>query len=186
MLSLHEASLAIKFIIKSGRKIMFVGTKKQIKNCVKKEALKLNMPYVTERWLGGMLTNFLTIKKSLRKMLSIDKIMKEFSYKNLAKKEKLILSREKSRLNILLGGISNLTKLPGALFIIDINKEHIAVKEAIKMGVTTFAIVDTNVNPSCINYPIPGNDDSSRSVSLILKYIGSVIFNSLKDKKDKK
>merc|ERR1739848_335802 len=102
MLSLHEASLAIKFIIKPGRKIMFVATKKQIRNCVKKEALKLNMPYVTERWLGRMLTNFLTIRKSLKKMFSIDKIMKEFSYRNLAKKEKLVLSREKSKLNVLL------------------------------------------------------------------------------------
>lgn len=185
-LSLNEVFLVIKFIIRSGRKIMFVATKKQIKESVEKEAIRLNMPYVTERWLGGMLTNFSTIRKSLKKMSSVDKIMKEPSYQNLAKREKLMLNREKHKLEKLLGGINNLTRLPGALFIVDINKEHIAVKEARKMGIITFAIVDTNVNPNYVDYPIPGNDDSFKSVSLIIKSIGSAIEEGLIDRqKDK-
>jgi small subunit ribosomal protein S2 len=133
-----------------------------------------------------MLTNFSTIRKSLKKMSSVDKIMKEPSYQNLAKREKLMLNREKHKLEKLLGGINNLTRLPGALFIVDINKEHIAVKEARKMGIITFAIVDTNVNPNYVDYPIPGNDDSFKSVSLIIKSIGSAIEEGLIDRqKDK-
>lgn len=175
LIYLNKAALAIKFIIQSGKKIMFIATKKQIKNFIKEESLKLNMPYITERWLGGMLTNFFTIKKLLKKMFFIDKIIKENSYQNFAKREKLMLIRKKNKLEKLLGGISSLVKLPSALFIIDINKEHIAVKEAQKVGIITFAIVDTNVNPNLINYPIPGNDDSFKSVSLIIKYISSII-----------
>merc|ERR1712166_1650881 len=141
---------------------------------IESEALRLNMPYVTERWLGGMLTNFSTIKKSLKKMISVDKMMKEVSYQNLAKREKLMINRKKYKLEKLLGGMNNLTRLPAALFLIDTNKEHIAIKEAQKMGIVVFALVDTNSNPNLVNYPIPGNDDSTKSISIIVKNIGIV------------
>ncbi len=145
---LDEASNAIKQIVRSGKKVMFVATKKQAKDLVASEAQRLNMPFVTERWLGGMLTNFATIRKSLKKMSSLDKLMKEDAYKNLAKKERLMVSRDKEKMETVLGGIADLSRLPAALFIVDIKREHIAIAEAKKLGIPVFALVDTNSNPN--------------------------------------
>ncbi|MEL6561984.1 MAG: 30S ribosomal protein S2, partial [Bacteroidota bacterium] len=153
--NLDLAANAIKNIVKSGRKIMFVATKKQAKDLVAEEAARLKMPYVTERWLGGMLTNFSTIRKSLKKMASMDKMMKEDSYKALAKRERLMITREKEKLQRVLGGISDLTRLPAALFVVDIKREHIAIAEAHKLNIPVFAMVDTNSDPNKVDYPIP-------------------------------
>ncbi len=183
---LEEASNALKSVVKSGRKIMFVATKKQAKDIVAEEAKRLNMPYVTERWLGGMLTNFATIRKSLKKLSSIDKMMKEESYTNLAKRERLMKTREKEKLERILGGIADLTRLPAALFIIDMKKEHIAVKEAKKLNIPVFAMVDTNSDPTGADFPIPANDDAFKSISLIATYIGSVIEEGLNERKKDK
>ena len=164
---LEEASNAIKQIVRSGKKIMFVATKKQAKDLVAAEAQRLNMPYVTERWLGGMLTNFATIRKSLKKMSSLEKLMKEDSYKNLAKKERLMVSRQKDKMEVVLGGIADLSRLPAALFVVDIKREHIAIAEAQKLGIPVFALVDTNSNPNEVDFPIPANDDAFKSVPLL-------------------
>ena len=157
---LEEASNAIKQIVRSGKKIMFVATKKQAKDLVAAEAQRLNMPYVTERWLGGMLTNFATIRKSLKKMSSLEKLMKEDGYKNLAKKERLMVTRQKEKMETILGGIADLSRLPAALFVVDIKREHIAIAEAQKLGIPVFALVDTNSNPNEVEFPIPANDDA--------------------------
>ena len=157
---LEEASNAIKQIVRSGKKVMFVATKKQAKDLVAAEAQRLNMPFVTERWLGGMLTNFATIRKSLKKMSSLEKMMKEDSYKNLAKKERLMVSRQKDKMENGLGGIADLSRLPAALFVVDIKREHIAIAEAQKLGIPVFALVDTNSNPNEVDFPIPANDDA--------------------------
>ena len=183
---LEEASNALKNVVKSGRKIMFVATKKQAKDIVAEEAKRLNMPYVTERWLGGMLTNFATIRKSLKKLSSIDKLMKEESYTNLAKRERLMKTREKEKLERILGGIADLTRLPAALFVIDMKKEHIAVKEAKKLNIPVFAMVDTNSDPTGADFPIPANDDAFKSISLIANYIGGVIEEGLNERKKDK
>ncbi len=180
---LDEASSALKGVVRSGRKIMFVATKKQAKDIVAQQARELNMPYVAERWLGGMLTNFATIRKSLKKLSSIDKLMKDESYKNLAKRERLMKSREKEKLERILGGISDLTRLPAALFVIDVKREHIAVKEAQKLNIPVFGLVDTNSDPSGVDFPIPGNDDAFKSISLILGQVGKVIEEGLAERK---
>merc|ERR1711916_378350 len=163
----EEAAEALKAVVRSGRKVMFVATKKQAKEVVETAAQKLNMPYVTERWLGGMLTNFATIRKSLKKMASIDKLMKDEAYTNLAKRERLMVSREKEKLERILGGIADLTRLPAALFIVDVKREHIAVAEAQKLNIPVFGIVDTNSDPNKIDFPIPGNDDAYKSIKLL-------------------
>jgi small subunit ribosomal protein S2 len=190
LVCLEEASNAIKQIVRSGKKVMFVATKKQAKDLVAEEARRLNMPYVTERWLGGMLTNFATIRKSLKKMTSIDKLMKEEAYKNLAKKERLMITRQREKLDSVLGGISDLTRLPAALFIVDIKREHIAISEAKKLGIPVFALVDTNSNPNEADFPIPSNDDAYKSISLLVKAFGAAIEEGLserrKDKEDAK
>jgi small subunit ribosomal protein S2 len=183
---LEEASFAMKNIVRSGRKIMFVATKKQAKDIVSDEAKRLNMPYVTERWLGGMLTNFATIRKSLKKLSQIDKMMKDEAYTNLAKKERLMLTREKAKLEKQLGGIVDLNRLPAALFVIDVKREHIAVAEAQKLNIPVFAMVDTNSDPSVTDFPIPANDDAFKSISLITKHIGSVIEEALNERKKDK
>lgn len=187
---LDEAALALQSIVRSGRKVMFVATKKQAKEVVETAAKRLNMPFVTERWLGGMLTNFATIRKSLKKMASIDKLMKDESYTNLAKRERLMISREKEKLERVLGGIADLNRLPAALFVIDIKREHIAVTEAQKLNIPVFALVDTNSDPSQVDYPIPGNDDAWKSINLITGYIARSIEEGLaerkKDKEDAK
>ena len=183
---LEEASSAIKNIVRSGRKVMFVATKKQAQGIVSEEAARLNMPYVTERWLGGMLTNFATMRKSLKKLQGIDKLMKEESYKNLAKRERLMKTREKEKLERVLGGITDLTRLPAALFIVDIKREHIAVNEAKKLNIPVFALVDTNSDPNKVDFPIPGNDDAYKSVETITKAIGRAIEEGLQERKTEK
>ncbi|MFN5331782.1 MAG: 30S ribosomal protein S2 [Bacteroidota bacterium] len=183
---LEEASNAIKQIVRSGKKIMFVATKKQAKDLVAAEAQRLNMPYVTERWLGGMLTNFATIRKSLKKMSSLEKLMKEDSYKNLAKKERLMVSRQKDKMEVVLGGIADLSRLPAALFVVDIKREHIAIAEAQKLGIPVFALVDTNSNPNEVDFPIPANDDAFKSVSLLVKAFGEAIEEGLSERKKDK
>ncbi|WP_109830986.1 30S ribosomal protein S2 [Reichenbachiella versicolor] len=180
---LEEASNALKQIVKSGRKVMFVATKKQAREIVSTEAQKLRMPYVTDRWLGGMLTNFATIRKSLKKMSSIDKMMKEDSFKALAKRERLMISREKVKLERVLGGISELTRLPAALFVVDIKREHIAIKEAQKLNIPVFALVDTNSDPNQVDFPIPANDDAYKSIELLMKFIGSQVEEALAERK---
>lgn len=181
--SLEEASNAVKSIVRSGRKVMFVATKKQARAIVSEEAKRLNMPFVTERWLGGMLTNFATIRKSLKKMSGIEKLMKDEAFKNLAKKERLMKTREKAKLEKLLGGISDLTRLPAALFVIDVKREHIAVAEAKKLGIPVFALCDTNSNPNAVTYPIPGNDDAFKSIEIITKAFGKAIEDGLAQRK---
>ena len=184
--ALEQASYALKNIVRSGRKVLFVATKKQARDIVAQEADRLNMPFVTERWLGGMLTNFTTIRKSLKKMASIDKMMKDETYQNLAKRERLMISREKEKMERVLGGISDLNRLPAALFIVDVKREHIAVNEARKLNIPVFAIVDTNSDPTGIDFPIPANDDAFKSLDLITKHIGAVIEEGLSERKKDK
>lgn len=184
--NLEEAAIAMKGIVRSGRKVMFVATKKQAKEVVENEARRLKMPFVTERWLGGMLTNFSTIRKSLKKMASIDKLMKDEAYSNLAKRERLMIHREREKLEKVLGGIADLNRLPAALFVIDIKREHIAVSEAQKLNIPVFAMVDTNSDPNQADYPIPSNDDAFKSIQLITKYIGSVLEGGLQERKKDK
>ncbi len=186
LVSLDEAANAIKSIVKSGRKVMFVATKKQAQEVVSEEAKRLRMPYVTDRWLGGMMTNFATIRKSLRKMSSIDKMMKEEAYQNLAKRERLMLTREREKLEKVLGGIADLTRLPAALFVVDIKREHIAVKEAQKLNIPVIGMVDTNSDPNEVQYPIPANDDAYKSISLIVKHIGKAVEEGLIERKQQK
>jgi len=180
---LEEATSAIKQIVKSGRKVLFVATKKQAKEIVAKYAQDVNMPYVTERWLGGMLTNFATVRKSIKKMSNIDKMTTEGTYSVLSKKEKLMIQRERVKLETLLGGIADLNRLPAALFIVDIKKEHIAVSEAQKLNIPTFAMVDTNSDPESIDFPIPANDDASKSIELICSVVAQAIKEGLEERK---
>jgi small subunit ribosomal protein S2 len=184
LVALDEATAAIRNIAKSGRKILFVATKKQAQEIVAEEARRLKMPYVTDRWLGGMLTNFATVRKSLKKMSTIDKMMKDPEQsKALAKREKLMLSREREKLDRVLGGIADLSRLPAALFVVDVKREHIAVKEAQKLNLPVFAICDTNSNPELVDFPIPANDDASKSVSLIVSLVGKAIEEGLSERK---
>jgi len=183
---LDEATFALKNIVRSGRKIMFVATKKQAKDYVTEEAKRLNMPYVTERWLGGMLTNFATIRKSLKKLAQIDKLMKDEAFSNLAKRERLMITREKAKLERLLGGITDLNRLPAALFVIDVKREHIAVTEAQKLNIPVFAMVDTNSDPKGVDFPIPANDDAFKSISIITGHICKVIEEALSERKKDK
>jgi small subunit ribosomal protein S2 len=182
----EEAAAAIKQIVKSGRKVLFVATKKQAKDIVADYAKTVNMPFITERWLGGMLTNFATVRKSIKKMSNIDKLTKDGTYANLSKKERLMIQRERIKLETLLGGISDLNRLPAALFLIDVKKEHIAVSEALKLNIPTFAMVDTNSDPSNIDFPIPANDDATKSISLITGIIIQAIVEGLEERKREK
>ncbi|AWW29852.1 30S ribosomal protein S2 [Echinicola strongylocentroti] len=186
LVCLEEASNALKQIVRSGKKVMFVATKKQAKDLVAEEAARLKMPFVTERWQGGMMTNFATIRKSLKKMSSIDKMMKEEAYTNLAKKERLMITRQREKLENVLGGIADLTRLPAALFVVDIKREHIAIAEAKKLGIPVFALVDTNSNPGEADFPIPANDDAFKSISLLVKAVGSAIEEGLSERKKDK
>jgi len=182
----EDAAQAIKQIVKSGRKVLFVATKKQAKDIVADYAKSVNMPFVTERWLGGMLTNFATVRKSIKKMSNIDKLTKDGTFSNLSKKERLMIQRERVKLENLLGGISDLNRLPAALFLIDVKKEHIAVSEALKLNIPTFAMVDTNSDPSNIDFPIPANDDATKSISLITGIVMQAIQEGLDERKREK
>jgi small subunit ribosomal protein S2 len=180
---LQETAAALKAIARSGKKIMFVGTKKQAKEIVTECARKVNMPFVTERWLGGMLTNFNTVRKSVKKMQSIDKLLTEStSAESLTKKEKLTLGRDRDKMDKVLGGIAQLGRVPAALFIIDIGHEHIALAEAKRLGITTFGMVDTNCDPNKVDFAIPSNDDATKSIAIITQYITAAIAEGLAER----
>ncbi|MBQ9638972.1 MAG: 30S ribosomal protein S2 [Bacteroidales bacterium] len=166
-----EAAAALKQIAKSGKKVLFVATKKQAKDVVAEMVKTVDMPFVTERWPGGMLTNFTTIRKAVKKMNNLDQMMKDKDFNAISKRERLQIQRERAKLDKNLGSIADLTRLPSALFVVDINKEHIAVAEARRLNIPTFALVDTNTNPELIDFPIPANDDASKSIAAILKYM---------------
>jgi small subunit ribosomal protein S2 len=183
---LEEAANAIKNIVKSGRKILFVATKKQAKEMIENEAKRVNMPFITERWLGGMLTNFSTVRKSIKKLQTLDKMATDGTYANMAKKERLMVEREKEKLRRVLGGIADLNRLPAALFIVDIKREHIAIAEAHKLNIPTFAMVDTNSDPTVVDYAIPANDDAAKSIALISRVITDAIVEGLAERKKEK
>ena len=183
---IEEASEALSKIASSGRKILFVATKKQAKDIVSQSAQKVNMPYITERWPGGMLTNFITIRKAVKKMAAIDRMKKDGTFETLSKKEKLQVERLRSKLEKNLGSISEMTRLPGALFVVDIKRENIAIKEAQKLKIPIFAMVDTNSDPREVNYVIPSNDDATKSIDKILSLVVDAIGNGLKERKDEK
>ena len=183
---MDEAANALCQLAKSGKRVLFVATKKQAKDVVAELAQKVNMPYVTERWPGGMLTNFATIRKAVKKMTNIDKMMTSDAYKSLSKREKLQIEREREKLEKNLGSIADLSRLPSALFVVDIMKEHIAVAEARKLNIPTFAIVDTNTNPNLIDFPIPAKDDASKSIALIVGKMVDAIEEGITERKNNK
>lgn len=183
LVKLDEAALAVKQIAKSGRKILFVATKKQAKDIVAERVKQVGMPYVTERWPGGMLTNFPTIRKAVKKMTSIDKMATDGTFDNLSKREKLQIARQRAKLEKNLGSIADLTRLPAAMFIVDITKEHIALREARRLNIPIFAMVDTNSDPKLVDFPIPANDDASKSISLIVDLISGAIQEGLEERK---
>jgi len=186
VVKIDEAASAMKHIAKSGKKVLFVATKKQAKEIVAEKVKAVNMPYVTERWPGGMLTNFPTIRKAVKKMSSIDKMATDGTFLNLSKRERLQVTRQRAKLEKTLGSIIDLTRLPSALFIVDITKEHIAVREAKRLGIPVFAMVDTNSDPSDIEFPIPANDDASKSISLIIGILCQAIEEGLNERKIEK
>lgn len=179
---LQETAAALKQIAKSGKKIMFVATKKQAKEIVTECAKRVNMPYATERWLGGMLTNFNTVRKSVKKMQSIEKMLNDGSAENLTKKERLTLTRDKDKMEKVLGGIAQMGRLPAALFLVDIGVEHIALAEAKRLGITTFGMVDTNCDPNKVDFAIPANDDATKSIAIITNYITAAIAEGLAER----
>ena len=184
---LEEACVALEKLSAAGKSVLFVATKKQAKEVVAKHAQELNQPYITERWPGGMLTNFVTIRKAVKKMNAIDKMKKDGTFETLSKKEKLQLDRQRANLEKNLGSIANMTRLPSAVFVVDILREHIAVTEAKKLGIPVFAIVDTNSDPRKVDFVIPGNDDASKSVDMILSIVGEAMKQGASQKKaDKK
>ena len=180
---IEETSEALKKIANSGRKILFVATKKQAKDIVSEKAKAVNMPYITERWPGGMLTNFVTIRKAVKKMAHIDRMKQDGSFDALSKREKLQINRQREKLEKNLGSISDMTRLPGALFIVDIKKEHIAVAEALKLNIPIFAMVDTNSDPRLVDYVIPANDDASKSIDKVLGFVTDAIAEGLSERK---
>ena len=183
---LQETAAALKSIAKSGKKIMFVATKKQAKEIVSDCAKRVNMPYVTERWLGGMLTNFNTVRKSVKKMQSIEKMLNDGSIDNLTKKERLTLTRDKDKMEKVLGGIAQISRVPAALFLVDIGHEHIALAEAKRLNITTFGMVDTNCDPNKVEYAIPSNDDATKSIAIIVNYIVAAIAEGLAERQAEK
>ena len=186
VVKIDEAAEALKAIAKSGRKILFVSTKKQGKDAVATKAQEVGMPYITERWAGGMLTNFPTIRKAVKKMGSIDKMMSDGTFDNISKREKLQIVRQREKLEKNLGSIADLTRLPSAVFVVDVMKEHIAVSEAQRLGIPVFAIVDTNSNPNNIDFVIPANDDASSSIEVILGAVCDAIKEGLEERKVEK
>ena len=183
---LQEAAAALKAIARSGKKIMFVATKKQAKEIVMESAKKVNMPFVTERWLGGMLTNFNTVRKSVKKMQSIEKLLADGSAESLTKKEKLTLTRDKEKMEKVLGGIAAISRVPSALFIVDIGHEHIAMAEAKRLNISTFGMVDTNCDPNKVDFAIPSNDDATKSIAIIVNYITAAIAEGLQERQSNK
>ena len=179
---LQEAAAAMKAIARSGKKIMFVATKKQAKEIVSECAKKVNMPYVTERWLGGMLTNFNTVRKSVKKMQSIEKMLADGSAENLTKKERLTLTRDKDKMEKVLGGIAQISRIPAALFMVDIGHEHIALAEAKRLNIGTFGVVDTNCDPNKVDFPIPANDDATKSIAIVVNYLTAAIAEGLQER----
>jgi small subunit ribosomal protein S2 len=186
IVKIDEACAAMKQMAKSGRKILFVATKKQAKEIVAERVKKINMPYVTERWPGGMLTNFPTIRKAVKKMASIDKMATDGTFDNMSKRERLQIARQRAKLEKNLGSIADLTRLPAALFVVDISKEYIAVHEAQRLNIPVFAIVDTNSNPNEVDFPIPANDDASKSIALIVDIVCKAIYEGLEERKMEK
>ncbi|HRD08091.1 MAG TPA: 30S ribosomal protein S2 [Saprospiraceae bacterium] len=180
---LDKSAFAAKQIVKSGRKILFVATKKQAKDIVAEAARSVGMPYVTERWLGGMMTNFATIRRSVKKMQNIDRMLNDTTLTSITKKERLTLTRERAKLEKELGGIANLNRIPSALFIVDIHHEHIALAEAKRLGIKTFGMVDTNSDPNKVDFPIPANDDASKSVKIIVSYVVEAIREGLEERR---
>ena len=184
VVALEQAQSFVKVVIRSGRKVMFVATKKQAQEIVSEEARRLKMPFVTDRWLGGMLTNFSTIKKSLKKMQSIEKMLKdETTAKNIAKRERLMLDRERIKLERVLGGVADLSRLPAAIFVVDLKREHLAVAEAHRLNIPVIAMCDTNSNPESVEFAIPSNDDAYKSISLITLAIGKAIEEGIMERK---
>jgi small subunit ribosomal protein S2 len=183
---LQEAAAAMKAIARSGKKIMFVATKKQAKEIVMESAQRVNMPFVTERWLGGMLTNFNTVRKSVKKMQSIEKLLADGSAENLTKKEKLTLTRDKDKMEKVLGGIAQISRVPAALFMVDIGHEHIALSEAKRLNISTFGMVDTNCDPNKVDFAIPANDDATKSIAIIVNYITAAIAEGLSERMNDK
>ena len=186
VVKIDEAAAAAKQIAKSGRKILFVATKKQAKDVVAEKALSIGMPYITERWAGGMLTNFPTIRKAVKKMSSIDKMATDGTFENMSKRERLQITRQREKLEKNLGSIADLTRLPSALFVIDVMKENIAVKEAQRLGIPVFGVVDTNSNPNDVDFVIPANDDATKSVEIILNAICAAVQEGLEERKVEK
>lgn len=186
IVKLDEAASALKQIAKSGKKILFVATKKQAKDIVSERVGAVNMPYVTERWSGGMLTNFSTVRKAIRKMSQIDKMESDGTFQTLSKRERLQVTRQRAKLEKNLGSIADLTRIPAAMFIVDVKKEHIAVAEARNLGIPVFAMVDTNSDPRQIQFPIPSNDDASKSIAKVLDYVTQAIGEGLAERKSEK
>lgn len=183
---LDTAARAMQSIAKSGRKILFVATKKQARDIVTEAAQSVNMPYVTDRWLGGMMTNFSTIRRSVKKMENIDRMLADGSLTSITKKEKLTLTRERNKLEKVLGGVAKLNRIPSAMFVVDITNEHLAITEAQKLGIRTFAMVDTNSNPNLVDFPIPANDDASKSIKIITDYVVGAIKTGLEERQQAK
>lgn len=183
---MDRAANVMRQLARSGKKILFVATKKQARDIVSKAALSVGMPFVTERWLGGMMTNFPTIKRSIKKMNNIDKMLADGNVTSITKKERLTLTRERNKLEKVLGGIANLNRTPSAIFLVDIAHEHIAVAEAHKLNMRTFGIVDTNSDPNQVDFPIPGNDDASKSIAIITNYMVQAIKEGLEERKNNK
>ncbi len=184
--ALEEAGEAMKNLARAGKKILFVATKRQARGIVADAALKVDMPFVTDRWLGGMMTNFATVRRSVKKMNNIDRMLGDGTLSNVTKKERLTLTRERDKIERVLGGIAKLSRLPHAIFIVDIDHEHIALAEAKKLGLRTFGVVDTNSNPKLVDYPIPANDDATKSIQIITEYLVSCIEEGLKERQEGK
>jgi small subunit ribosomal protein S2 len=180
---IEEASEALKKIASSGRKILFVATKKQAKEIISEKSKSVNMPYITERWPGGMLTNFITIRKAVKKMATIDRMKQDGSFEALSKREKLQINRQREKLEKNLGSITDMTRLPGAIFVVDVKKEHIAVAEAKKLNIPIFAMIDTNSDPRGIDYVVPSNDDASKSIDKVLSHIIDAVAEGLSERK---
>jgi len=183
---LERAANALRQMAKSGKKILFVGTKKQARIIIEEAARSVGMPFVSDRWLGGMMTNFATIRKSVRKMQNIERMLNDGTLENITKKERLVLSRKHEKLNRMFGGISQLNKLPNTLLVVDISHEHLAIAEATRLGIRTIGIVDTNSDPTIVDFAIPSNDDASKAIAIIINYLAEAIREGLEERKNMK